>query len=298
MAVELTLEEGRWSPRRLRGFLEGWMPHAPLRVLGSGPWQAGRAGVWTWLFCEGSTRGCSLRFKPSLVKAGVITIRLNTLASRADWTMAYGLARGLLKAGGGRALGPDRRVMRAEDFSDSSVNGEASARLRDDASGVARALTSGEPFAALPNPNFSLVLTAAMLPQEKDPARMAIALEEHLRTMAARYQEADAVAPLQLPDATSLSVWTKRASLMYFVHHVGIQAGDTPEKGVVLQAPRALEIFGDRLEVVSEYADRFYVPQAFPGNAADEALLKQLVAAGQPLPAFMERYRQREASMF
>ncbi len=298
MAVELTIEEGRWSPRRLRGFLEGWLPHAPIRVLGAGPWQGGRGGVWTWMFGEGSTRGCSLRLRTSLVKAGVVSVRLNTLASRADWTLAHGLVRGLLKAGGGRAVGADDRVLRAEDFSESTVAGEAAARLRDDTAQIARALQSGEPFAALPTPAFSLIVTAAMLPKESQSARMAIALEEHLREMAARYFEADAVAPLQLPDATSLSVWTRGDALMYFVHHVGVQHGETPNEGVVLQAPRALEIFGDRLEVVSAEADRFYVPAIRPGTARDDELIKTLVSAGQPLPAFMERYRQRQASPF
>jgi len=297
MSIELKIEEGRWSPRRLRGFLDDWHQRAPVRVLATTGWQTSLSGSWTWLFGEGSTRGCSLRYKPSLVKSATLFVRLNTMASRADWMLAHALARDLVKTAGGRALGADDRVLRAEDLSESNVAAEAMARIRVDAASIARALRGGQPFAALPTPRFSLILTASMLPQEDDPADLGGLLEEHLAGMAARYAEAEDVKPLQLPDGSMLSVWSGRPALVHLVHHFGVQHGGTPEEGVVLPAAKAIEILGSRLEVVSPDADRFYVPELHP--ASDGALLQQLLAAGQPVPAFLGRYRQqRQASPF
>ncbi len=298
MSVELTIQEGRWSPSRLRGFLEGWLPHAPVRVLGGMPWQSSRVGTWTWLFGEGSVRGCSLRLKTSLMKAGTLHIRLNMMASRSDWSLAHGLARGLLKAGGGRALSPDGRVLRAEDLSDSAVATEALVKMREDVMALQSKLAGGAPYAALPTPAFSLIVTPRMLPAENDAARAAIALEEHLREMAARYQAAEPVTAMLLPDRSTLSVWERDEALMYFRDHVGVQRGSDADEGVVVPAAKAVSIFGSRLEMVSEERDRYYVPALVPGTAADEKLLADLAAAGEPLPQFMARFQEQQANIF
>jgi len=298
MPFELTIQEGRWSLRRLGAFLEAWGERESPRVLRTTPWATSRTGARVHLFAEGSTRGCSLRLKTSLVKGSGLVLRLGALASRADGALAFALARGLLKAGGGRAVGPDGRVLRAEDMSEASVLAAARARFRSDLGAVRRELERGSPFAALPCPHFSLILTAAMLPPEGDADRSAGITEGHLQQMAARYVAAEVVAPLRLPDGTTLSVWGRNAALLFLVNHLGVQHEGHDSGGFVVPVAQAIQLLGTRPELVSERRDRFYLPALLPGKAEDQALVTALEAAGEPLETFMARYQKREESIF
>ncbi len=298
MPFTVTIQEGRWSLRRLSGFLESWRPPSPVRILHTSPWVTSRTSALLRLVAEGSTRGCSLRFKASLVKGSALVLRLASLASRADGALAFELARALLKAGGGRALGPDGRVLRPEDMSAAAVAQATSTRFREDLAAVRRELERGAPFAALSCGPFSLILTAAMLPSQGDAARAASILEAHLQAMAARYVAAEEVAPLHLPDGTTLSVWGRNAALLYLVDHLGVTQGTDAEGGFVVPVGKAVPIFASRLDMVSEHRDRFYLPALLPGRPEDQALLTALQAVGEPLPTFMARYQRREESVF
>lgn len=294
MSVELTLREGRWNLRALRGFLETWASRAPLRVLEMTPWEANASGAWMWTFGEGSTRGFSVRRARTLLSGGALVVRLGLLASRSDWILAYDLLRALLRDRGGRLMGADERVLRPEDLGEGGALDEGLSRLRQDASDLRRELQGRDGFAALPNPGFSLILTPALLPEETDPALFAQAVEAQLVDMATRYQRAEHVAAMDLPDGSSIAVWPQDESLMPLAHYIGVRLGDGADESVVLRGTDAITLLGDRVELVSEQRDLFYLPALDPSNAADLDLRERLSAQGTPLPMFLEQFRKSQ----
>jgi len=297
MAVELTLREGRWSLRGLRSFLETWAVRSPIKVLVQSAWEANASGAWTWLFVEGSTRGFSLRRVRTLVGGGVLVLRLGQLAGRSDWQSAYDLLRALQRERGGRVLDSEQRVMRPEDLSEQAALDAGLLHMRQDATELARALQGREGFAALPNPGYSLILTREMLPEESDPTQLAQVLEAQLSDMAARYQRAERVTLMDLPDATTIVVWDQDEALVPLAHHIGVRLGDGPEEGVVLAGADFIAALGERVEVVSETRDLFYVPALNASDSADLELRDVLSAKGTPLATFLGQYRQSQGPL-
>jgi len=297
MAVELTLQNGRWSGRALKQFLEAWAPKSPIPLLTWMPWQASAKGLRTWVFAEGSTRGVFLTRRLSLTRGAPVTVRLNAMASPADWTVAYALLRALRQGRGGRVEGSDGRVLRAEHLSDTEAVGDGLMRLREDAREIADNLLRGERYAIFPNPEFSLVVTAAMLPRENDAARFAMGFEELLRTMAQRYQRAAFVSAATLPDGRSLAVWSMDDALLPWADHIGIRQGEEAQDGVVLPATQAMSLLGKRLEVVSEAQDRYYLPAFDLGDPAERALHDKVMKAGTPIAEFLARFQRSNPVM-
>ena len=298
MAIELTLQNGRWSGRALKQFLEAWAPKSPLPLLTWMPWQATPRGMRTWIFAEGSTRGVFLTRRMSLLKGAPVTVRLNAMASPADWTVGYALLRALLQGRGGRVEGPDGRILRPEHLTDAEAVGDCLVQMRKDAGEVSDTLQRGERYAVFPNPEFSLVVTEAMLPRETDPARSALAFEDLLREMAARYQRAGFEPPATLPDGRSLAIWSMGEALLPWADHIGVRQGEEAQDGVVLPAAQAMTLLGDRLEVVSEAQDLYYIPAIDPGDPADRALMASLTKAGTPIADFLARFERQGQGMF
>ena len=219
------------------------------------------------------------------------------MAGPADWTVAYALLRALQQGRGGRVEGHDGRVLRPEHLADAEAVGDGLMRLREDAREIADTLRRGERYAVLPNPEFSLVVTEAMLPRENDPARFAMAFEELLREMAQRYQRAALVPAVALPDGHSLAVWSMDDALLPKADHIGIRQGEEAQDGVVLPANQALTLLGKRLEVVSEAQDRYYLPAFDLADPAERALRDEVMKAGTPIAEFLARFQRSNPVM-
>jgi hypothetical protein len=290
MAFEFHIREGRWSNRRLRAFLDAWLERAPVPILERERWSRGAAGPGTWIFAEGSTRGCSLDLEAAMLQKRGVRVRLNVMASRTDWHVAQALVRDLLDAGGGRVVGAQDAPIDPQVLREPEASAEAHAHLEQDAEALAEKLGSGRPFAALPCPAFSLIVTPGMLGTDEAPALMALALEERLVEMAARYQRAERVAVMRLPDASTLSVWGQGEAIVYLTQYIGVSFGEAPDDGVVVRGRDLMELLGDRVEVVSENQDRFYLRALEPGSAKDGEVLARLAQAGQPMGEWLARF--------
>lgn len=290
MSAEFHIPDGSWSVRRLRTFAEEWVPKAPVPLLFAQPWTRGAKGPGTWFFGEGSIRGCSLQLDADLLKTRSLRVRLNAMASRADWQIGHALLRALVEAGGGTVTGPDGERVPPDELQEPAASNTAMARLRDDAEELAKALHQDGTYAALPNPLFSLIVTAELLPAEDDPTNFALALEEELALMAARYIGAEVVDLVTLPDGSSFSMWARQDALAFAAHFFGVGSPSEEDEAVVLPGPRLLELMGDRLEVVSEEQDRFYLPALDPADPEDAAMLEAVEAEGQPLQAWLAQY--------
>lgn len=289
MAATYTLTGARWNLRRLSALLESWATRAPVPLLTKPSWARLPAGPWTWLFPEGGVRGCSLLVLPGLVQARGLQLRLNLMAGRADWMVAHALLRTLLEAGGGSLSGPDEAPVAAEALREPEAGLEALARLREDAARTVRPLREGKPYVALPNPEFTLFVTPELLPDEREETRFAMALEEELAEMATRYATAARVPVIELPDGSGLSVWSQDAALIHLTHYVGVRRGESASQGVVLSGPALLDALGDRVEVVSQDQDRFYLPALDPQDPADARVLERLAKAGESLDDWVAR---------
>ena len=294
MAVELTLQNGRWGGRALKKHLEAWAPKSPIKLLTWMPWTNAPAGLRTWIFPEGAIRGVHVIHRLSLVKGTAVTVRLNAFSSHADYTVAYAFLRGLVAGRGGRVVGPDQRVYRTEDLTDEAAAGDAQSRLFEDAKEVEQGFRRGEKYAVLPSPEFDLLMTEAMLPREQDRARRAVATESMLREMAGRYQRASIVNAGTLPNGRTMAVWSMDDALLDMADFVGVRQGSEAQDGVVLSATQAMGLLGNRFEVVSEDIDRFFIPAIDPSEAADRTLAKRLFEEGTPITEFLARF-QRQA---
>ncbi len=289
MSYEFHLREGRWSARRLRAFVEAWKP--PVPIFTQMPWTRSRKGPATWFFGEGSVRGCTLQLDADLLKARSLRVRLNLMASRADWQLGQSLVRELLAAGGGEAYGPGDQVIASDALQEPAAGADALAQLRTDAAELAGSLKSDRTYAALPNPAFSLIVTKELLPAETDQTNFALALEEELALMAARYQRSEPVERVQLPDGSSFSIFPDVDALAYAsqFYAVPVANGDGLEQ-YVLPGPRFFELMGERLEVVSEKQDRFYFPALDFQNTDDAKVLTTITKEGQPFEAWLTRF--------
>jgi hypothetical protein len=293
MAVEFTLQNGRWSAGALKKLLESWAPTCPIPLRLRAPWSATAGVLRTWIFGEGSTRGVHIVRRMSVVKGATLHVRLGAMSSRADWTIAFAFLRTLLNARGGRVLAPDGQVMRPEHLGEEDAANGAHARMYEDAQEILAALQRGERYALLPTPGFDLLVTEAMIPKESDPARLALALDELLREMAGRYQQATVVPSATLPSGQSLSLWSSDGALLTWADFIGVRPGPDAEEGVVLSSAAALQLLGTRLEVVSESLDRFYLPALDPANAADRVLEAEIQKAGTPIRTFLAQFQRQ-----
>ena len=290
MAFEFHITEARWSNRRLRAFFDAWLPKVPVPLLGRTRWQRGATGPGTWLFAEGSIRGCSLDLVGGVLQPRSVRVRLNLMASRIDWQLGQALVRALLDAGGGKVSGAGGEVLGPELLREPEASVEAHAHMRDDAIKLSRELRGGRSFAALPNPEFSLLVTPGLLPDDPDTDHFALELQEELIEMAARYHGAEAVGVMQLPDASTLSIWQRGDSLVHASHFIGVSFGDDPDDGVVLPGQDLIALLGSRVEIVSENQDRFYFPALDLGEAEDQKLLEDLRTQGQQLGEWLQRF--------
>ena len=261
------------------------------------PWEATPEGLRTWIFAEGSTRGVHLLRTMSLTQGATVHVRLGAMASRADWIVAYGLLRGLLKGRGGRVVGPKERVLRGENLTEGEAVSEALSHLYDDATEVASELRGGKGYAVFLNPEFDLLVTPAMLPASSDPGRLSGQFEELLRLMAARYQRAEIVAPAALPNGQTISIWSMNDACLYWAKHMGIRLAPDAEDGVVLSAAQAMALLGSRLEVISEEIDRFFLPALDPSDTRDRALREKLMGAGKPISEFLSGMQGQQPQM-
>lgn len=210
-----------------------------------------------------------------------IQLRLNALASRADWRMAYAVARVGLEEGGGVLAREDGRRLEAKDLTPERADADAVEDFCFVSRAVQESLKEGN--ATLPIAAWALVLRPGDLPICADAAQVAAA-EGPLAARVARYAAAYVPSVMVLVNDVRLTTWAQIPSIIGRAHVVAIEGLDAP-----VPLERALALLGDRAEDVGD--GLWYFPELEAER--DRALLTALRAESVELERWADANKER-----
>lgn len=231
------------------------------------------------LLGPGSIRGVLLR-----VDGGALRVRLNALASRADWRMAFEVVRRGLERGGGALVREDGRRYEARDLTPERAEADAVHDFLFASRAVRDSLQEGA--ATLPIAAWGLVLREGDLGACEDAAQVAAA-EAALAERVARYAEAFVPSIMVLTDDVRLTTWARIPTIVGRAHLVAVEGLERP---VPVEAARAL--LGPRAEDVG--GGLWYFPEL--DAERDAALLAALDRASVDREAWAAEHRDRLAA--
>ena len=260
-AVEYQITDSTWRPRTLAKFAEAYLAEAPIENLSEPAVTRVGARVEGRLFTEGSVRGVDFVYAGRKLRTAVIRVRLGTLASRTDWGLAFGLLRALVEQGRGTLVDPEGDPVRIEQLTEGEAAGFAMPHLTQGAAELkANVLDRGRPFAALPAPDYDLLVTADDFDASlaDDALRLGIALEEQLAPRALRYERAMTLPVMAAPDGSAFAFWPWCDALIDAVPFVAVARNEEDEPRVI-PGRQLFQALGDGFESVSADERRVFL---------------------------------------
>lgn len=224
-----------------------------------------------FLLGRGSVRGAVLTLAP---EDQVVHLRLNALASRADWRRAFQVVRRALERAGGEVVREDGVTFGAAQLTDAEAEAQGTRDFCASLEVVQGGLKEGE--VTLPLDNFGLVVRPGELPGACTPAEVP-GLEDRLAARVERLALAFPSATFVLQGGLRLATWALIPTLVGEADLVSIEG---------LQNPVPLDALKQALGPRAEAAGEGVVLLPELDDQADAALLERLRAAGVDLTAF------------
>ena len=224
-----------------------------------------------FLLGTGSIRGASLELDP---ESDVLHVRLNALASRADWRRAFQVLRRALEQGGGELVREDGTAFSAAQLTDELADELAVADFAATVAMIHPNLQQGP--ATLPLDAFGLVLAPGDLPPSCAPQEVP-ALMARLATRVERLADAFPAQTFLLRGGLRLTTWAKIPTLVGKADLVSIEGLPKP-----VPLDRLAQLLGARAEPAGE--DVLLLPELDPTR--DQELLRALEAAGVDMDAW------------